>query len=331
MNEKPSDFRFRMDDESAELYLNEDLEDRRLRRLNRKITTLSIIVFCLIGALSFLGYSELTKGVDKLRSADVAKIQKLSEELNSKFSSLSLQFAKLDESVTKLQESFEKLETSFDKKLMPLDELYIVFEKTTSVLKEDMQKVQKAIDELKVSKIDKAEVAMSLEKIEKKIAPYNQHLKNMESEIKALDENLTQELAELSGTLFKVKGELKEFQKLKRDLTTLSSHKIDKQGLQNELKNQERRFEKQLSQLIQKMQERDKTIKEMEEQIQELMKFKALSEIKKRLQPIESSLPGKSASSPKLTTPPATRPSSILMEEQQTPLEPGTIIEQPIQ
>ena len=184
---------------------------------------MTVILFpCLLGIIIFWGYQDLKKGFSNLQDTDVLVSRELSQALDSKFSSISIQVAKLEESIETIQNNFNKLNAAFNKKVMPLNEIYLVFEKTTTALKNNLKDTGKVIDQLKASKSDKSDVTAAINQIEKKISPVNQHLKNMEAEIKALEENLTQELAELSGTIFKVKNSLKQFDTIKKELNEIS-------------------------------------------------------------------------------------------------------------
>lgn len=330
--DKSSGFRFRIDEESPDAILRDDVENRKLKKLSSRVTRLTIIIPLLLGIAFAAGYYDLKKGVSRLRGLDVTRIESLSKDVNSKFSSLSLQYAKMEDSVQKIQESFKLLEASFDKKVLPLDEIFLVFEKTTTSLKKDIQEAEKKVDSLKTAKIDKTEFLNTLDNIEKKIAPVNRLLKNMESEIKALDENLTQELAELSGNFHKIQSELNKFEKLQKDISALSSAKLDKKGLETELKDQDKRFQQELKDVKQDLRKKEDALKSMESQIEELMKFKALSEIKKRLQPAASPAPQKPAAGqeppaeapkPETKAPPEKTDTSLL-----PPLQPGKIIEE---
>jgi len=160
----------------------------------------------------------------------------------------------------------------------------------------------------------------------------------MEAEIKALDENLTQELAELSGTIYKVKNELKQFdtiQKelnkfsaLKKDLSTIASKQskqIDKKTLDKALQDQQKRISKDLNTLNATLKQSSSRIRALEGHVQELMKFKALSEIKKRLQPKTSPPPPKKEQKPPPSQPAATPPAETA--PQPAP-EPGKILEE---
>ena len=324
--DRPSGFRFRIDEESPDRVLRGDIEDRKLKKLTRRFTRLIILIPLLLGIAMGMGYYDLKKTVSRLRGLDATQVESLASDVNSKFSSLSLQYAKLEDTVQKMQESFTRLEASFDKKVLPLDEIFLVFEKTTSGLKNTLQDTEKSIEALKAAKIDKTEVLGALDTLERKIAPFDQHLKNMESEIKALDVNLTQELAELSGNFHKIRGEINKFEKIQKDITALSSAKLDKKGLEAELKEQEKRFQAELKSVKQDLRKKDETLKSMEGQIEELMKFKALTEIKKRLQPTASP---PSPEPPAPTVPPRTDAAPETTEPPLLPpLEPGKIIEE---
>ena len=307
--DKSQDFRFRMNSDGPHQYLQEDTEDKRQKKQGKRMTVITIVLLCLFGFIVFWGYQDLRKGFSNLRDTDVIVSRELSKTLDSKFSSISIQVAKLEESIGTIQNNFEKLETAFNKKVIPLNEIYLVFEKTTTSLKDNLRDTGKAIDQLKASKSDKSDVTAAVNNIEKKVSPVYQHLKNMEAEIKALDENLTQELAELSGTIYKVKNGLKQFDTiqielnkfsgLKKDLSTIASKQskqIDSKTLEKALQDQQKRTSKDLNTLNATLKESSSRIKALEGNVQELMKFKALSEIKKRLQPKNSPPPLKKES-----------------------------------
>jgi len=296
------------------------------------MTRITIIIPVLLGLALGWVYYDLKKSVATLRSLDVNQVQSLSKDLNSRFSAFSLQYAKMEESIQKIQESFKLLEASFDKKILPLDEIFLVFEKTTSALKKDLGKAAKSIEVLRASKIGKTEVENSLDKIEKKISPFSQDLRNMESEIKALDENLTQELAELSGNYYKLLNEINKFEKIQMDISALASAKLDKKGLETELKDQEKRLQQELIKVKQDLRKKEDALKTMESQIDALMRFKALSEIKKRLRTVVAPTDKKpmthqrpSPEKPKADT---QKTSERTAEELLPPIKPGNIIEE---
>lgn len=328
-SDKSSGFRFRIDEESPDSILRDEIDDRKLKKLGSRVTRIMIIIPVLLGiALGWI-YYDLKKNIATLRSLDVNQEQSLSKNLNSRFSAFSLQYAKMEESIQKIQESFKLLEASFDKKILPLDEIFLVFEKTTSALKKDLGNTSKSIEVLRASKIDKTEVSDMLDKIEKTISPFSQDLRNMESEIQAMDENLTQELAELSGTFHKLENEINKFEKMQKDISALASAKLDKKGLETELKDQEKRLQQELKMVKQDLRKKEDALKTMESQIEELMKFKALSEIKKRVaaptnkKPVADQKPF--PEKPKTDT---QKTSERTTEELLSPLKPGKIIEE---
>ena len=340
--DKSQDFRFRMNSDGPHPYLQEDIEDKRQKKQGKKMTVITIIIPCLFGIIIFWGYQDLKKGFSNLRDTDVIVSRELSQALDSKFSSISIQVAKLEESLGTIQSNFEKLEAAFNKKVMPLNEIYLVFEKTTTALKDNLRDTGKAIDQLKASKSDKSDVTAAVNNIEKKVSPVYQHLKNMEAEIKALDENLTQELAELSGTIYKVKNELKQFdtiQKelnkfsaLKNDISTIASKQskqIDPKTLDKALQDQQKRISKDLNKLNATLKESSSRIKALEGHVQELLKFKAISEIKKRLEPKTSTSPSKkeSTASQLKKQKPTAKPPAETAPQPAAP-KPGKILEE---
>ena len=147
--DKSQHFRFRMNSEGSHPYLQEDIEDQRLKRQGKSMTVITILLSCIFGLIVFWGYQDLKKGFSNLKDTDVVESRKLSEVLDSNFSSISIHVAKLEESIGTIQNNFKKLEASFNKKVLPLNEIYLVFEKTTTVLKDNLKDTGKAINQLK--------------------------------------------------------------------------------------------------------------------------------------------------------------------------------------
>jgi DNA repair exonuclease SbcCD ATPase subunit len=343
-NEKPSGFRFRLDDEGPDPGYRDEVQDRKPQKSGRG-TPLAVILILLFGAAAGWGYYDLKKGVMALRNMDVSQVQSLSQDLNSRFSSLSVQTAKLEESIKNLQGSLKALEAQFEKKILPLDEFFMVFEKRTSALKEDIDKTAKSIEVLKGFAADKSTVAQAMTNLENKILPLSEHLKNVESEIKGLDENLTQELAEVSGNFYKLQNSVNQFEKIQKDLSALSTEKLDKKGFEAELKNLEKRLSGEFDKIKaesgprgESLDDIQRQLKTMESQIDELMKFKAISEIKKRLQSENPSANPSGAPLPGTQNPPPEKPQAVTPEKSppsapkrsEVPVipKPGKIIEE---
>ncbi len=64
-----------MTDDGPNSYIQEDMEDRRLKKLSRRIMWIAILIPSLIGLAAFGGYYDLRRKVDRLKNADVVEVQ----------------------------------------------------------------------------------------------------------------------------------------------------------------------------------------------------------------------------------------------------------------
>ena len=80
--DKSQDFRFRMNSEGPHQYLQEDLEDHRLKRLGKRKIVITILLPCLFGLIVLWGYQDLKKGFSNLQDTDVVESQKLCQDLD---------------------------------------------------------------------------------------------------------------------------------------------------------------------------------------------------------------------------------------------------------
>ncbi len=101
----PESFKLGRNDEDTGSFFEEDRQDRRLEKLNQRLTVLAILVPLVIGAIVAYAYVDIKKEFAAVQSGDV---QKLSQESASRFSSLSLQYAKLEETLTQQLADLQK-------------------------------------------------------------------------------------------------------------------------------------------------------------------------------------------------------------------------------
>ena len=76
---------------AGELY-REELKDLRVEKINQRVTIITILIPCLIGAVLYIAYRDLTGRVTKSEFSGSKEVQALSEglEKNSKASSAKL-------------------------------------------------------------------------------------------------------------------------------------------------------------------------------------------------------------------------------------------------
>jgi chromosome segregation ATPase len=243
---------------------------------------------------------DIKKRLTQTNATGTFEFKSLSDDLESRFSSLSLKQAKLEE--------------AFNKKVASLD-------KTTTSLENSLGKVDKTLKStlniINALKTDRKLLESALAKIDLTLAPVRKDLKNVSAEIKALDLKLVQELAGVAGTgeLLKLAENFdetkQELKQLRTDVSMLSSTQLDKEELDRVLKNEQKNYQQQLSQITKKFASQTQKLGNRLDAIQGMVDN--LESVSKLQQP--KSTPG-----------PAKKPAGKIVIP-----EPGKIIEQDIQ
>jgi len=158
MNEKdPTKFRIRIDDKSPDTGFEEEIKDRRIEKLNQKITFVSILIPCLIAVILLVAYLDIRKRVGGMHSTGEA----VSQDLDSRLSLVSEKQTKLEDMVVK------KIEVELK-------------EATTAI-----RYIRSA------RKADNKTLKGAIAGIEKRLSPARKDLENVASRVKAFDKNLT--------------------------------------------------------------------------------------------------------------------------------------------
>ena len=223
VDKKSSKFNISINEENPDSQFQEEIQDLRIKKLSSKITLTLILIPCLTGVILFTAFLDIKKRFDIIHDTEATKVQGLSKDLESRFSSLSVQYA--------------KFEDSFAKKISSI-------KKTASSLTADLKEAKKEIKKINSSKTDKKEFTKTIDKIDKTLARISKDMKDSASEIKVIDEKFDNKLAKLVEAVDKTKIELN---KLRTDISDLSSTKIDKKELDIVLKNKEKIYLQNLS------------------------------------------------------------------------------------
>jgi DNA repair exonuclease SbcCD ATPase subunit len=211
VKKNPDEFKIRfsdnepIDDKSA---MREEIIEQRLEKLSIRVTLISILVPVLIFVIFTVAYLDMKSRIFSMHDTGVDELQKLSRDLESKFSSLSVRFAKFEESFSEREASLKVIEESFSKKMVPM-------EKAVSALETSMKDVQKNIKESEIKirelmaaqadKIDKNEFDANFSVVEKSLKSAQKDMETVIPQMKALDANVKNELKLLTDYLAKEK------------------------------------------------------------------------------------------------------------------------------
>jgi len=284
----------RPDDERPDLQLRDEPDTSQLEKLNKRMTRLSILIPCLLGAILVAAYFNIKTHLSQVNTTGTVGVQTLSKELESKFSSLSVREAALEESMESLK-------------------------KTTAALEKSADEASTAIRYIRSArKSDNEQTADSVEKMEKTLASMSKNLEKISSDLKSLDQALTQKMMNFSET-----GK-NDAAKIRSDMAALKTAMIDKKVVDSALKDQRETYQLALRKLASNLEDK---IAHLEN------KLKALEKVPPSSQKTTQAPPEKAVSSTKVEpekTPPPMPPkktaapnSGAIIEEDLPPKTPG--------
>jgi septal ring factor EnvC (AmiA/AmiB activator) len=253
MTEKKSTkFEMRTDDESPDLQLRDEADPSQLEKLNKRITRLSILIPCLLGAILLAAYFNITTHLSKVNTTGTIGVQSLSKELESKFSSLSVREATLEESM----------------------------EKTAAALQKSVQESSTDIRQIRTArKADNQKTEDAIEKMDKTLASMSKNLEKISSDLKSLDQGLTQKMMNFSET-----GK-NDQAKIRSDMAALKTAMINKKVVDSALKDQQEIYQIALRKLASNLEDK---ITHLEKELKALEKVSPSSQKPKQVQPAKA-------------------------------------------
>jgi len=258
----PSTFKIGGDDEEPDTVIQNELQELKIEKLSQRVMLLTILIPCMIGVIIIISYLDIKGRVARTMDSGAIGVQKLSKDLESKFSSLSLEQAKLKE----IQE----------KKLPPL-------EKNTAFLKTRLKKVQDTVKNLESTKIERDELSRVVETMNEKYATIPETLLNdfdnfrlVDDELRITDEELQNETNNLSTQLNQMTEAVNQMSeklaRLQDEIASTSATKIDKNELELALKLKEIGHRQEMLAATGAL---DKKIKSLQSQIDSIKKAQA--------------------------------------------------------
>ena len=236
-----------IDGPRPDAFYEDELQDMRrnsdTRRLSHRVTILSILIPCLLGAIFVFAYLDVRERLSQFQTAGSREVQSLSEDVVNKAASLSDQYANL--------------------------------EKTSAVIQERVEKIEGEIKKLSTSKVDKKALEMADKKRSKEVAKtfaalnkdVSQDKATLEALAKDLNQRLDDTLAELQTDLKTQQKDMakvvrttedmeKKAQEQESAIKRLSEDKVDKEALANLFENERIRtglLEKKIKTLVEEV------------------------------------------------------------------------------
>jgi hypothetical protein len=198
--DKSSDFKFRIDEESPDSVFHDEIRELRLEKLSKRVTILAILIPCLIAALIAIAYLDLKKKVFINQDTGARTVQDLSKDLDAKLYDLTTQYNDLENTLATRAAALEK---------------------NFSSLKFRLYKNENKIKKLGASKANKKDQETALK-----------DLKKISSQINALDNGVSQKFGDLGTS---IKNTTNDLIKIRAEISTLVTSKIDREIFDQEL------------------------------------------------------------------------------------------------
>lgn len=308
MDEKNySTFQFGKDDESPGTILQEELQELKLEKLSNRVTLLTILIPFMIGIILVIAYLDIKNRVTRTHNTEAISIEKISKDLQTKFSSLSLEQAKIKDIQS------QKI---------------LSFEKSIDVLQSRLKTILPVLKQLESSAIGRDELSQVIESFNVKNQEISESmqveietLKDIENQMAKEVESVSNNLNTLSETLTVMKSGL---DKLNDDILNLNQVKIGKKELDLALKLTEIGHRQELLAYRTSI---DKKIYAIHNQLSNLQQYNAQAEAAKTKATEKLEMPVKLETKLKTETLTPDADNSDLLSTSLSPTSPGSVTE----
>jgi chromosome segregation ATPase len=214
-----SRFQFSADDDEPEAILQDELRELKIEKLGQRVTLLTILIPCMIGVILVITYLDIKDRVTRSYDTGAIGVQKLSKDLASKFSSLSLEQAKIKDIQAKT-----------------IPEL----EKSAAFLKSRITKLQKSMTQVTASTISRGELTRVAENLSNKIADIPQDLKPDLEAFTLADDQMAEDARRMSDELKLLSDSMADIDNsiasIRKDIESVAEKIIDRGELELALK-----------------------------------------------------------------------------------------------
>jgi len=292
-----SRFQFSADGDEPDAILQDELRELKIEKLGQRVTLLTILIPCMIGVILVITYLDIKDRVTRSYDTGAIGVQKLSKDLASKFSSLSLEQAKINDIQTK-----------------KLPEL----EKSAAFLKSRLSKLQESMTQMTAASINRDELTRVAKTLTDKIANIPQDLKPDFEALALVDDRIVEDFRQMSTDIKILSDNMMEIDTridtIRKKIETLSEKAIDKDDLDLALKLKEIAYRQSLL---------DKTT----------LLEKEIQAIRKEVKDLQKNNSGSSGAAPATQPPPPASQKPVSESETRKPAtgESGDIVEQTIE
>ncbi len=205
-------FKMRMDGEVEDSVIPAQVDELRIEKLSHRITLISILIPVLIVVILGIAYIDIKRRVIHTEDTGAVTVQHLSEDLESRFSSLSLSQAHLEEALAKFQ----------DQTNQSLAKAQVHLEKIDG----DLKKSSKAM-------VSQKEIKSVSEKMDQRLANVAQSTEDLKAQVESLSQSIQSRLSQLDQQTAELGPRMSKFTET---LTNLEKSKMDKNAMEMAIK-----------------------------------------------------------------------------------------------
>jgi len=247
-----SRFQFSADEDEPEAILQDELREFKIEKLGQRVTLLTILIPCMIGVILVITYLDIKDRVTRSYDTGAIGVQKLSKDLASKFSSLSLEQAKIKDIQAK-----------------KIPEL----EKSAAFLKSRITKLQESMTQMTASAINRDELARVTKTLTDKLAGIPQDLKPDFEALALADDRIVKDYNQMSNDIKVLSDSMIEIDTrmdtIRKEIGILTENAINKDDLELTLKLKEIGYRQAL---LEKTAVLEKEIQAVRKEIKDLQK-----------------------------------------------------------
>ena len=176
------------------------VDELRLEKLNTRVTIISIMIPVLIVVVLLVTYLDIKKRVVETEDTGTMGVQKLSSDLESRFSSLSIRQARLEDETIRMAQNIDKTLTKLEVKMSALSDAVEGLKKSGASKSELKGKAAEfdnkianlagSLDEIKVQLDELPKALMAeMEKLQEAVNTGHAKMDDLEKQLAELDQN----------------------------------------------------------------------------------------------------------------------------------------------
>ena len=207
LREDNDQFKLSMDDTMEDAAIPAAVDELRIEKLSTRVTLISILIPVLIVVIVVITYLDIKKRVLRTEDTGTIEVQKLSKDLESRFSSLSLSQARLEESLSRFIDQNNR---------------------SLAAIQVKLKKSEDRLEHLKGSVVNQKEMHKVTEDVHKQMITTAETLDEVTGQIATLTQKLQNQMSQLEVGLADSKAQLDG---MEQKLVELDQNKIDKPAM----------------------------------------------------------------------------------------------------